>query len=228
MSDDALDLTDAGPSGSDATGTGTGTGGADPDTIDLSEQAIVLPPELGAPTLGAAVEALLIIADEPLPVDTIAAATGRPAAGVAAELERLAAEYTADGRGFELRESAAGWRFYSRSDCSELITRYVTEGQTARLSQAALETLAVIAYKQPVTRARVSAVRGVNVDGVVRTLLTRGLVEQIGTEAETGAGLYGTSEYFLERLGIDTLADLPPLAVHVPIGEELDDLIADH
>jgi segregation and condensation protein B len=88
-----------------------------------------------------------------------------------------------------------------------------------------LETLAVIAYRQPVTRSRISAVRGVNVDGVVRTLLTRGLVEQVGTEPESGAALYATTAYFLERLGLTDLEDLPPLSVHVPIGEELDEII---
>ncbi len=182
-------------------------------------------PALGAPNLGAALEALLIVADEPIAIEQLAATTGRPVDDVAAVLVTLADEYSRAGRGFDLRESSAGWRFYTRGSCAEVVTRYVTEGQSARLSQAALETLAVVAYRQPVARAHISAVRGVNVDGVVRTLLTRGLVEQVGNDPETGAILYGTSQYFLERLGLDHLDELPPLAPHVPVGEELDDLV---
>ena len=182
-------------------------------------------PDLGAPTLGAALEALLIVADEPVSLTELAATTGRPADEVAEVLLTLADEYTRAGRGFDLRESSGGWRFYTRGTCSEVVTRYVTEGQRSRLSQAALETLAVVAYRQPVARAHISAVRGVNVDGVVRTLLTRGLIEQVGNDPETGATLYGTSQYFLERLGLDHLDELPPLAPHVPVGEELDDLV---
>lgn len=195
------------------------------EMIDLSDTVIITPPALGAPSLSAALEALLIVADEPMPLSTLASVTGRPEVQVAEEVHRLATEYRSEGRGFDLREVAGGWRFYTSADCSEVVTRFVTEGQSARLSQAALETLAVIAYRQPVTRSRISAVRGVNVDGVVRTLLTRGLVEQVGTEPESGAGLYGTTEYFLERLGLADLSDLPPLSVHVPIGEALDEII---
>lgn len=198
------------------------------DVIDLSTPVVQVPPALGAPTLSAAVEALLIVADEPMSAETIAALVGRPVADVAAEVNRLADEYADQGRGFTVRNVAGGWRFYSADECSDLITRYVTEGQTARLSQAALETLAVIAYRQPVARSRISAVRGVNVDGVVRTLQLRGLIEPVGTEPETGATLYGTTGYFLERLGLDDLEDLPPLAAHVPIGAALDELVDDH
>lgn len=197
----------------------------DGEMIDLSDQVIVPPPALGAPSLAAALEALLIIADEPMSVETLASTTGRPVPQVDAALTELAADYRTSGRGFELRKSSTGWRYYTSADCQDVVTRYVTEGQSARLSQAALETLAVVAYRQPVSRSRISAVRGVNVDGVVRTLLTRGLVVQVGTEEDTGAALYGTTEYFLERLGLAGLDDLPPLAEHVPIGEELDEII---
>lgn len=197
----------------------------DSEFIDLSDQVIVTPPDLGAPSLAAAVEALLIIADEPMPIEVLASTTGRPIATVAATLASLAEDYQSSGRGFELRETATGWRYYTNSDCEVVVSRYVTEGQHARLSQAALETLAVIAYRQPVTRSRISSVRGVNVDGVVRTLLARGLVTQVGSDPATGAAFYGTSEYFLERLGLASLDDLPPLAHHVPIGEELDEII---
>ncbi len=125
-------------------------------------------------------EALLMVADQPLDVSTMAAAVGHPVDDVAAALDELAAEYTAQGRGFELRNVAGGWRFYTREEYAAVVEGFVLEGQQARLTQAALETLAVVAYKQPVSRARVSAIRGVNVDGVMRTLLTRGLVEEAG------------------------------------------------
>lgn len=198
------------------------------DVIDLSTPVVQVPPALGAPSLSAAVEALLIVADEPMSAESIASLVGRPVDDVAAEVQRLAAEYNEQGRGFTLRNVSGGWRFYSADECSDLIGRYVTEGQTARLSQAALETLAVVAYRQPVTRSRIGAVRGVNVDGVVRTLQMRGLIEPVGTEPESGATLYGTTAYFLERLGLDDLEELPPLAEHVPIGEELDALVDEH
>ncbi len=197
----------------------------DPGFIDLSDRVVVTPSDLGAPSLAAAIEALLIVADEPMSIETLASTTGRTSASVEATLAALAEDYRSSGRGFELRQTEAGWRYYTNTDCEVVVSRYVTEGQSARLSQAALETLAVIAYRQPVTRARISAVRGVNVDGVVRTLLNRGLVSQVGSEPATGAALYGTSEYFLERLGLSSIDDLPPLAPHVPIGEELDDII---
>ena len=205
-----------------------------PEAAVLTQQGDVSAPDsgfdaesfdLGAPDLAAALEALLIIADQPMTVEEMAAVTGVPADEVDLEVRRLASEYTESGRGFDLREASGGWRFYTRAECSDLVSRYITEGQTARLSQAALETLAVIAYRQPVSRARISAVRGVNVDGVVRTLMTRGLVEQVGTEAESGAGLYGTTGYFLERLGLVDISELPPLAEHVPMGEVLSEII---
>ena len=181
--------------------------------------------ELGAPSLGAALEALLLLADEPMTVLELASAVRRPADDVAAVLAGLAEQYVADGRGFELREIAGGWRFYTAGSCSDLVQRYVHDGQQARLTQAALETLAVIAYRQPITRSRVSAVRGVNVDGVVRTLVARGLVAESGSDGESGAHLYVTTSHFLERMGISTLAELPPLAEHLPDLADLEDLL---
>src|ERR1017187_2440799 len=145
----------------------------------------------------------------------------RPRNEVSAELRDLAAAYVAEGRGFELREIAGGWRFYTREDCAPLVERFVSDGQEVRLTQAALETLAVVAYRQPVSRARVSAVRGVNCDGVMRTLVLRGLTEEAGTDAETGAILFRTSGYFLERLGLDSLDELPDLAPFLP--DDVDD-----
>jgi segregation and condensation protein B len=158
----------------------------------------------------------MMVADEPVPEVLLAQVLERPRGAVAATLRELSAEYTAQGRGFDLREVAGGWRFYTRPDCAPLVERFVRDGQEVRLTQAALETLAVVAYRQPVSRARVSAVRGVNCDGVMRTLVLRGLVEESGTDAETGAILYRTTGYFLERMGLTGLADLPDLAPFLP------------
>ncbi|HEY7265841.1 MAG TPA: SMC-Scp complex subunit ScpB [Trebonia sp.] len=175
-----------------------------------------------APSLHASLEAILLVADEPVPEVVLAQVLERPREEVAAGLRALAAEYTADGRGFDLREIAGGWRFYTREDCAPLVERFVRDGQEVRLTQAALETLAVIAYRQPVSRARVSAVRGVNCDGVIRTLVLRGLVEDSGTDPETGAILYRTTSYFLERLGMASLDELPDLAPFLP--ENIEDI----
>ena len=180
---------------------------------------------LGAPSLAAALEALLLLADEPMSVMQLAAAVRLPADEVEVELQRLAADYTEAVRGFDLREVAGGWRYYTRAECSPLVERYVLDGQQARLTQASLETLAVIAYRQPITRGRVAAVRGVNVDGVIRTLLTRGLIAEAGTDGESGAHLYVTTGYFLERMGIASLDELPPLAEHLPDLADLEDVL---
>jgi segregation and condensation protein B len=126
------------------------------------------------------------------------------------------AGFTSSPRGFELRNVAGGWRIYSRAEFADIVGAFVLEGQTARLTQAALETLAVIAYRQPVSRARVSAIRGVNVDSVVRTLTQRGLIEDAGTDSESGAVLYRTTSYFLERMGIGSVAELPQISPHLP------------
>jgi segregation and condensation protein B len=179
---------------------------------------------LGAPTLESALEALLLVTDVPLDAPTLAAAVRRPTAEVEAVLRALAADYDSAGRGFELRESAGGWRYYTRAECSPVVERFVRDGQQARLTQAALETLAVVAYRQPVSRARISAVRGVNVDGVIRTLSTRGLIEEAGHDPTSQAILYRTTELFLERLGLTSLDQLPPIADYLPDIELLDAL----
>ena len=170
-----------------------------------------------------ALEALLIIADQPLDTMTLATAAGYPVGEVVAALEALAAEYTDQGRGFELRNVGGGWRYYTRDEYAAVVEGFVLDGQQARLTQAALETLAVVAYKQPVSRARVSAIRGVNVDGVMRTLLTRGLVEEAGHDHETGANLYRTTTYFLERIGVTSIDELPELAPYLPDMDDLED-----
>lgn len=181
--------------------------------------------ELPAPSLGAALEALLIVAVEPQSTIELAEATRHPVDEVATRLQELAAEYHAAERGFALREVAGGWRFYTSAACSGMVERWVLDGQQAKLTQAALETLAVIAYRQPVSRARISAVRGVNVDGVLRTLQSRGLIEEAGTDPSSQAILYRTTPYFLERLGIASLEDLPDLAEHLPDLAELEAVI---
>jgi segregation and condensation protein B len=168
------------------------------------------------PGLRASIEAILLVVDEPVAEITLAQLLERPTHEVAAALRELAAEYTGQGRGFDLREVAGGWRFYTRDVCAPVVERFVTEGQQARLTQAALETLAVVAYRQPVSRARVSAIRGVNSDGVMRTLTLRGLIENVGQDPETQAHLYRTTGYFLERLGLRDLDELPDLAPYLP------------
>jgi segregation and condensation protein B len=225
----------AGQQGAGRDGTAAAPGGEAADA--LAADALAVPPPLAhdaghgvidgvdgdeGPGLRASLEAILLVADEPVPEVLIAQVLERPRHVVAEGLQALAQEYTDDGRGFDLREIAGGWRFYTREDCAPLVERFVRDGQEVRLTQAALETLAVIAYRQPVSRARVSAVRGVNCDGVIRTLVLRGLVEDSGTDQETGAILYRTTGYFLERLGMASLDELPDLAPFLP--ENIEDI----
>ncbi|WDF34475.1 SMC-Scp complex subunit ScpB [Arthrobacter agilis] len=183
--------------------------------------------------LRGAVEAILMVADRPVTDEQLAAVLGMPTDAVHAVLVDLQREYdgyTGSGlegaepsapRGFELRNIAGGWRIFSRKHFASVVADFVLDGQSARLSQAALETLAVVAYRQPVSRARVSAIRGVNVDSVVRTLLQRGLVVERETDPETGAVLYGTTTLFLERLGLGSVDELPRIAPHLPGLESL-------
>ena len=173
-------------------------------------------PDYPDATLTAPLEALLLMATEPLSALELAQAVEVPVAEVTAALEMLARFYDDTGRGFELRHVGQGWRFYTRAEHADLIGRWVMEGQQAKLSQAALETLTVVAYLQPISRSRVSGIRGVNVDGVMRTLVTRGLVEEAGASEETGAMLFRTSAVFLEKMGFTSLDDLPPIAPYLP------------
>lgn len=173
-----------------------------------------------------ALEAVLMVADQTLDESSLATAVGYPVGEVLEALNALAAEYTDQGRGFDLRNVGGGWRFYTREAYAQVVEGFVLEGQRARLTQAALETLAVVAYKQPISRARVSAVRGVNVDGVMRTLLTRGLLEEAGQDGEHGANLYRTTSYFLERIGIASIDELPELAPYLPDMDDLEDELA--
>jgi segregation and condensation protein B len=166
--------------------------------------------------LKGALEAILLVVDEPVSEIMLAQIIEQPTDRIAATLAELAAEYEEQERGFELRAVAGGWRFYTRTAYAAYVERFVLDGQQVRLTQAALETLAVIAYKQPVTRSRISAIRGVNCDGVVRTLLSRGLVEECGSEPDSGAHLYRTTTLFLEKLGLNSVDQLPALAPFLP------------
>jgi segregation and condensation protein B len=182
-------------------------------TTDAAEDAML---EIAVADLRPALEAILMVSDQPLDKVVLASAVGYPVEAVDAALGALSADYDEQGRGFELRNVAGGWRYYTREEYAGVVEAFVLEGQQARLTQAALETLAVVAYKQPVSRARVSAIRGVNVDGVMRTLLTRGLVEEAGQDGDTGANLYRTTTYFLERIGVTSIDELPELAPFLP------------
>jgi segregation and condensation protein B len=176
----------------------------------------------------ATLEAVLMVIDRPASTTDLAIAAGLPTDQAQMLLEGLAAEYRGAGgarpRGFELREVAGGWRIYSHPDHAPAVERFIRDGATAKLTQAALETLAIIAYKGPMTRGRISAVRGVNVDSVVRTLASRGLVEEIGVDESSGAALYATTDLFLERMGIASLRELEPLTPHLPAGQALEEI----
>ena len=181
-------------------------------------------PTLDDAEVDGALEALLLVVDAPTDEEQLALALDQPVARVREALPRLADGYAAAGRGIDLRRTGGGWRFYTRDAYAPYVERLLLDGQRARLTRAALETLAVVAYRQPVTRARVSAVRGVNCDGVLRTLLTRGLVQEAGTDPATQGTLFATTELFLERLGLTSLGELPPLAPLLPDIDAIDEL----
>ncbi|MDR6906935.1 segregation and condensation protein B [Agromyces sp. 3263] len=213
------------------------------DTAQGPELSIVTPLDVpGQPhlDLDRALEAILFIADEPLSIVTLAAAVARPVAEVRASIARLLADYDGGApsgeprtdvaderpagrgirRGFELREVGGGWRFYVRGDYDALVADFVITQSSTRLSQAALETLSVIAYKQPISRSSIASIRAVNVDSVVRTLLGRGLITEVATDAETGAILYGTTDALLTNLGINSLDELPHISPLLDDGQE--------
>lgn len=174
-----------------------------------------------------ALEAILVVVERPVDEVSMAAALGIGVAEVTELIAQLVVDYEASNRGFELRRVAGGWRIFSHAAYAPVVGRFVLDGQTAKLTQAGLETLAIVAYRQPVSRARVSAVRGVNVDGVMRTLVTRGLVEETGTDPQTGAVLYGTTELFLHKLGLTSLDELPALAPYLPEADAIDEISGD-
>lgn len=174
--------------------------------------------------LTAVLEALLLVVDTPVPVATLATVTQQTTDRVAAALQRMATELADRGSGIDLREAGGGWRMYTRARFAPYVEKLLLDGARSKLTRAALETLAVVAYRQPVTRARVSAVRGVNVDAVMRTLLARGLITEAGTDPDTGAVTFATTELFLERLGLSSLADLPDIAPLLPDIDVIDDI----
>lgn len=168
----------------------------------------------------AALEAVLIAADQPVDPNLLAQLLEVSTATVEQMCRDLAAEYRQQGRGFTIARVAGGYRYQTSAEQAAYVERFVLEGQSARLSAAAMETLAIVAYKQPISRAQVAAIRGVNVDGVMRSLETRGYVAEVGRDAGPGqAVLYGTTALFLEKLGLDTPDDLPPLGGFVPEGD---------
>lgn len=185
---------------------------------------IAEPAELDADELKRVLEALLLVIDTPVTADALAAATEQPVYRVAAKLQLMADELTGRDSGIDLRHTSEGWRMYTRARFAPYVEKLLLDGARTKLTRAALETLAVVAYCQPVTRARVSAVRGVNVDAVMRTLLARGLITEVGTDADTGAVTFATTELFLERLGLTSLSELPDIAPLLPDVDTIDDL----
>ena len=207
--------------------------GEDPTPPDVpagepapEEERAEEPLELLSPEeLHGGLEALLFVMDDPVDEETLAAALRCPPEQVHAGLIELAEGYDSRRAGLDLRRVGEQWRLYTREEHAPVVERYLVDGQRSRLTQAALETLAVIAYRQPVTRSRISAIRGVGVDGVMRTLIARGLVHEIGTDPDSGGGLYATTPLFLERLGLGSLADLPELA---PLLPETSSMLEEH
>ncbi|EID81893.1 MULTISPECIES: SMC-Scp complex subunit ScpB [Rhodococcus] len=186
--------------------------------------AVDAEPELSDTELEAVLESLLLIVDSPAGAEQLASATGASVNRITDVLNCMSAELTARGSGMDLRYAGDGWRLYTRTAYAPYVERLLLDGARSRLTRAALETLAVVAYRQPLTRARISAVRGVNVDGVVRTLLARGLIAEAGVDPDTNATQYSTTELFLERLGLASLADLPALAPLLPDVDLIDDI----
>jgi segregation and condensation protein B len=202
---------------------GPPSGGADVWPTDEALEAVDLD-DAGWTRRG--LEAILLVADEPVPATTLAELVGERLTQVESMLIDLAGEYAAQGRGFVLRAVAGGWRLYTHPAARDVVEAYLRAGTQSRLTRAALETLAVVAYRQPVTRHQVAAVRGVNVDGVFRTLSARGLIHEVGHEEGPGqAALYGTTPAFLEQLGLNSLDQLPPIKDYLPEGVDLIELL---
>ena len=182
--------------------------------------------DIGAPNLESALEAVLLVADEPVSPRDLAANFGIPEPEILLCLQQLSASYRDRGSGIDVREVAGGWRLYTAADCSIAVEKFVRDGQHTRLTQASLETLAIVAYRQPISRGRIAAIRGVNVDGVVKTLMQRGLIEEAGEEHEGQSAVFRTTPYFLERMGMTSLDELPEIAEHLPGLETLSDIDA--
>ncbi|WP_091673283.1 SMC-Scp complex subunit ScpB [Amycolatopsis marina] len=225
-SDQAEDLTEAGgyPADDEVDDYPAGAGAETDDELVAVAQPDSRPDVLDDAVLESALEALLLVVDSPASEESLADAVEQPVRRVTETLRSMATRFTERGSGIDLRRVGEGWRFYTRDTYAPFVEKLLLDGQRSKLTRAALETLAVIAYRQPVTRARVAAVRGVNVDGVIRTLLARGLIEETGTDSETGGTLYVTTELFLERLGLSSLTDLPAIAPLLPEVDSIDDI----
>ena len=194
------------------------------DVGEIGVDEVEAEPVLDDDRLRSALEAVLLVVDTPVTADELATAVGDDRSRVHAMLTGMAAELTEARSGLDLRFAGDGWRFYTRAEYAPYVERLLLDGARSKLTRAALETLAVIAYRQPVSRARVSAIRGVNVDGVIRTLVARGLINEVGSDPASGATTYGTTELFLERLGLASLGELPDLAPLLPDVDVIDDL----
>jgi segregation and condensation protein B len=201
------------------------------DADQIDEQAVTLPDVAVAPVeperLAAAIEAVLFVVESPVSVTALATAVQQPTDVVQTALDALRNGYDERHSGVELRDVAGGVRIYTRPEHAAAVEAFLHEGQRSKLTQAALETLAVIAYRQPVTRSRIAAIRGVNVDGVVRSLLARGLIVEVGSDPDTGGGLFRTTDTFLEKMGLNSLDELPSLAPLLPDIEGLDAIAPD-
>lgn len=198
---------------------------ADPESdLVAAGDADSLPDVTSDEILEAALEALLLVVDSPASEESLADTVGQPKARIVVALRTMAQKFTDRASGIDLRRVGEGWRFYTRDVYAPFVEKLLLDGQRSKLTRAALESLAVIAYRQPVTRARIAAVRGVNVDGVIRTLLARGLIEEMGTDPDTTGTLYVTTELFLERLGLSSLNDLPAIAPLLPEVDTIDDI----
>lgn len=194
------------------------------DVSDVDLGIDVASAELEYDELTRVLEALLLVVDAPVAAQTLATVTEQPIDRVTDALQQMASELIARDSGIELREAGGGWRMYTRARFAPYVERLLLDGTRSKLTRAALETLAVVAYRQPVTRARVSAVRGVNCDAVIRTLAARGLIIEAGTDSDSGATTFATTELFLERLGLTSLTDLPDIAPLLPDIDVIDDL----
>lgn len=186
----------------------------------VSEPTTSAPPTESAPIdadLVRALEAIILVASDPVPLDLLAQILQQPAAVVESLCASLASAYEEAGHGFQLVRIAGGYRYQSHPDVAAYVERFILDGQRARLSGAALETLAIVAYKQPLSRAQIASIRGVDPDGVLRTLQGRGYIDQVGRDPGPGqAVLWGTTPAFLEKLGINSVNDLPPIVEFLP------------
>ena len=198
----------------------------DDSTYDTAESdvEIVYVDDVDDDELSRILEALVLVVDTPVSSETLGSVTEQPVHRITEILSKMSEELTARDSGIDLREAGGGWRMYTRARYAPHVERLVMDGARSKLTRAALETLAVVAYRQPVTRARVSAVRGVNVDAVIRTLVARGLIIEAGNDPDTGATTFSTTELFLERLGLSSLGDLPDIAPLLPDVDVIDDL----